>query len=52
MFVFLISGLESGLLPFLEENRDAVGTKLKELVENLPHENRSLLNYLLRHFYK
>lgn len=37
---------------FRDENKDAVGTKLKELVENLPHENKSLLNYLLRHFYK
>jgi len=37
---------------FRDENRDAVGTRLKDLVANLPHENKSLLNYLLRHFYK
>lgn len=35
-----------------KENGDALGAKLTELVEDLPHANKSLLNYLLRHFYK
>ncbi|KAJ7328222.1 Phosphatidylinositol 3-kinase regulatory subunit gamma [Desmophyllum pertusum] len=35
-----------------DENREAVGTMLMELVENLPQENKSVLMYLLRHFYK
>ena len=50
-FVLFIYGLESGLLSF-SENGDALGAKLTELVEDLPHANKSLLNYLLRHFYK
>ncbi|XP_078353937.1 phosphatidylinositol 3-kinase regulatory subunit alpha-like isoform X2 [Oculina patagonica] len=37
---------------FKDENPDALGTKLTELIENLPQENKSLLMYLLRHFYR
>lgn len=37
---------------FRDENQDAYGKLLMDLIESLPPENKSLLMYLLRHLYR